>query len=315
MAFWNRKKNWEDEYDEYYAQDRRAEPKKGPGKFRFVPHLFLLAFLGALFVGLAGFVSGGTMVEKMLTGLASPVGFVWLALMGMVYFCMLLRQTWPAMIGLLCWLVLTAGGNTFISQMLARSLESKYQDIKISELEPFDYVVVLGGGTNTNLSGRAQTNFDGDRVVVAAKMFHAGQAKNLICTGTQTFNTTPLDMHPREESAEILYSLNVPKQFVFQMKGDNTSQELENLKMWIDQRRIVKPGNGSVPRIGILTSAWHLTRAMRLADDNGLDVKPIPACFLSAPYAPSPNMVIPSADNLGISARMIKEYLARLVGR
>jgi len=146
MAFWHRKKNWEDQYDEYYAQDRRAEPGKGPGRLRFVPHLLLLGFCGALFIGAAGVVSGKTMVEKLLTELATPIGILWLALIALVYFCLLLRQAWPAMIGIFCWLVLTIGGNAWVAGMLARSLEAPYQNIVPLDLEPMDVVVVLGGG-------------------------------------------------------------------------------------------------------------------------------------------------------------------------
>ena len=91
MAFWNRKKNWEDEYDEYYAQDRRAEPKKDLGRLRFIPHALLLTFVGGLFVGMVGLVSGPTMVEKLLISLATPVGLVWLSLIAMVYFLSLIH--------------------------------------------------------------------------------------------------------------------------------------------------------------------------------------------------------------------------------
>lgn len=311
MAFWNRKKTWEDEYDQYYAQDRRAEPKKGPGRFRFVPHLFLLAFVGALFLGVAGLVNGPTMVEKLLISLAAPVGLVWLLLMLLVYFSLLLRQSWPALIGFLCWLVLTVFGNAWVANALAASLEASYQDITISELEPYDYVVVLGGGTNTNLNGRAQATSDGDRVLVAAQMYHAGQAKNLICTGSQKFRSSAKDLHPREESAEILLSLNVPGNAVHQMKGENTSQEMDNLKTWVEKN---SKTTGSA-RVGIITSAWHLQRALRLAKSRGLEVEGIPASFLSEPFSPSPGLVIPSGDDLGISARIVKEYLARIVGR
>ena len=124
MAFWKRKKNWEVQYDEYYAQDRRAVPAKKPGRFRFIPHLFLLAFLGALFIGGAGLVSGPTMVEKLLTALATPDGLVWLGLIVLVYFCILNRQSWPALTGFVCWLILTVGGNQLVANWIANSLEA-----------------------------------------------------------------------------------------------------------------------------------------------------------------------------------------------
>lgn len=308
MAFWKRKKNWEDEYDEYYAQDRRAESAKKPGRFRFIPHMLLLAFLGALFVGAAGLVSGPTMVEKLLTALATPVGLVWLGLIVLVYFCILNRQSWPAITGFGCWLVLTVGGNQLVANWIANSLEAPFQDIDIFQVEPFDTVVVLGGGTKTLQNGRSQLSSSGDRVATAARLYHAGQVKRLVCSGTQTFRSTPKDLHPREEAAEILIGLGVPKEFVLQMKGENSSQEMANLKTWIDQF-------GAGGRVGILTSAWHLPRAIRLAESKGLEVHPIPSDFVSGPFAPSPRLVIPSGGNLMRTGQMLKEYLARVVAR
>ena len=324
MAFWHRKKNWEDEYDEYYAQDRRAEPGKEPGRLRYIPHLLLLGFCGALFVGAAGVISGPTMVEKLLTGFVSPVGILWLGLITMVYFCLLLRQAWPALIGFFCWMVLTLGGNAWVAGMLARSLEAPYQDINVLELEPLDVVVVLGGGTNTRLNGNPQAAASGDRVMVAARLFHEGITDQLICTGSQKFMANPDDLHPREEAFELLVSLGVPEKSVLKMRGNNTSEEIQNLKTWLAEKENVKtqsadPDATSEPpkplRVGIVTSAWHMTRALRLAKTNGLEVVPVPADFFSEPFVPTPNWVIPGGNNLDITAIMIKEYLARIVGR
>ncbi len=309
MAFWHRKKkNWEDEYDEYYTQDRRPEPGKKPGRLRFIPHLLLLAFLGALFVGGAGLVSGQTMVEKLLSALVTPVGFVWMGLMLLVYFCILSRQSWPAFAGFICWLILTVGGNQIVSDGLARSLEAPYLDIDVFKLEPFDTIVVLGGGTSSTTIGRSQLSYDGERVALAARLYHAGLVKQLVCTGTQTFRSTPEDLHPREEAAEILIGLSVPQSAILQMRGENTSQEMTNLKTWLDE-------NNVSGRVGILTSAFHLPRAIRLAESHGLVVHPVPANFITIPFAPSPYLVVPGADELATTAKVMREYLARLVNR
>lgn len=319
MAFWNRKKNWEDEYDQYYAQDRRAERGKEPGRLRFIPHLLLLGFCGAVFIGASGVISGPTMVEKMLTGLASPVGILWLGLITTVYFCLLLRQGWPAAIGFFCWVVLTLGGNAWVAGMLARSLEAPYQDISVLELEPMDVVVVLGGGTNTRLNGNPQAAASGDRITVAASLYHSGITNRLVCTGSQTYRSSPKDLHPREEATAILMSLGVPQKALLEMRGNNTFEEMESLKKWLADEAKKNPetesGQPTQQRVGIVTSAWHMKRAMRLARDNGLEVIAVPANFFSEPFVPTPGWVIPSGRNLDITSLLVKEYLARIVGR
>lgn len=307
FSFW-KKKNWEDDYDEYYAQDRGIRETKPRTKTRYVAHLLMLTLMGGLVTAGVGLVSGTSMVEKFLTALASPLGAVWMGLLLLVYFSLLNRQAWPAVVGLLCWIVITLGGNQLVANGLAGMLEAPYQQLNPYEGEPYDLVVVLGGGTTTTIGGQSQLHLSGDRVAVAARMFHAGLAKRIVCTGTQTFRSTDLDLHPREEAANILNGLGVPKGVVMQMKGNNTSEEMANLKTWMSENKIEG-------RVGVITSAWHLSRAIRLAESNGLMLEPLPANFISELYTPNPSVIVPNSSNLMTTTCVCKEYLASWVGR
>lgn len=310
MAFWNRKKNWEDDYDSYYSQDRRLgyEGRRGGKGLFFLAHCFTLAFVGALFLGGVGLVNGTTMVEKILTELVMPGGMIWLTLLVLVYFCFLNRQAWPALVGLGCWVVLTIAGNSFVSNWLISTLEAPYQNTDVFAMAPLDHLVVLGGGTCSRLSGQSQLAQSGDRVALAARLFHAGLARVLICTGSDSFRTSVDDLHPREEGAEILIGLGVPSQSVLQIAGINTLEEMKNLKTLLANT----PDTG---RTGLLTSAFHMSRALRLAHANGLELTPVPANFYSQPNGPSPNSIVPGADQIKVTALTLKEYLARLVNR
>lgn len=310
MAFWNFKKNWENDYNEYCARDRRAalRESQGLGWLQVVSHTMLLGFVGALFIGAAGLINGPAMAEKLLTALASFIGIAWIGLILLVYFSLISKQTWPAVAGFLCWLALTIGGNQFVSYWLASSLEAPYQKINVYELEPFDIIVVLGGGTSSTASGKSQLSSSGDRISVAARMYHGGQVKRLVCTGTQTLRAGPNDRHMREEATEILTGLGIPASAILQMQGENTSQEMANLKTWMEENEV----SG---RVGLLTSAWHLPRAMRLAKSQGLNVHPVPSNFLSIPMTPKPSMIVPEGDKLHETSMLVKEYLARLAGR
>jgi uncharacterized SAM-binding protein YcdF (DUF218 family) len=187
-------------------------------------------------------------------------------------------------------------------------MEAAYLNQDLSAAEPYDVVVVLGGGTMTRLSGTPQVSSSGDRVVQAARIWHAGKAKQIMCTGVQSFaSSDEKDLHPYEEAAIILEELGVAPQAILKLNGKNTSEEMKNLKKWAE----LNPDK----RIGLLTSAWHLPRAVRLARSHGLDVEPIAAGFFSEAYAPSPQVVVPSEYYLMVSAAVTKEYLARLVNR
>lgn len=310
MALFRKNKHWEDEYDEYYAQDRGVfDPdKKTYTNFRIIPHALLLLAIGAIFLGAVSAVAGPTMAEKMLTDLAMPTGLIWLTLMVMIYFCLLNRQKWPAMAGMFCWLILTLAGNSFIANLLIANLESSFQDVDVFKVEPLETAVVLGGGTSSRVTGGSQLNAGGDRVAIAARLYHAGKVNQFICTGTSSFRTSKLDLSPREEAAEILIGLGVPSERVVQMEGRNTSEEMKQLGAWLKQN----PDHG---RIGIITSAWHMPRVMRLANANGVDAVALPADYQTSSIGPSPNLIVPSSINLEISRRALKEYLATLVGR
>lgn len=306
MPFWGRRKHWDEITDEYYA-DRIRDKKPATG-LRIVTHLFAMAFAGALFLAGVHFIAGKHMFEKTLTALAEPCGLLWLALIVLVYFCMLLRQGWPAFVSLGCLIFLSLAGNSYVSNWLALQRETPYLNLGPENLEVFDTVFVLGGGTGTRLDGTSQLNWNGDRIATAARLYHGGKIKNIICTGTQTFRSSEKDRHPREEAAELLEALMVPPGNIQQLQGNNTFEEMANIKKWMD----LTPNPG---RVGILTSAWHLSRAMRLADDAGVIADPIPANFVSSEYVPSPHLFIPSSGHLEITRAMVKEYLAGFVNR
>ena len=114
-------------------------------------------------------------------------------------------------------------------------------------------------------------------------------------------------MHPHEEAGFLLEDLGVDADAILHLNGINTTEEMKNLRQWAEKN--------PEARIGLLTSAWHLARAERLAAAQGIEVEPIAAGFFSQPYAPNPGVVVPNEYNLFISGVITKEYLAKLVGR
>ena len=250
------------------------------------------------------------MLEKILTTLVMPVGLVWLGLITSTYLLLMSRQKLLGIFSLGCLLIFTLGGNQLVSNYLAYSLEAPFTQIDISQIPPLDAVVVLGGGTSSTYNNRAQLGMAGDRVATAARLYHSGQVKKIICTGSQSFRATPEDLHPREEAKLILTEFGIPPDAIILLEGENTSQEMNSLKGWIPENI-----NSPQPRIGLITSAWHLKRAQRLANSHSLDFEPIPSNFISGPINLSPHWIIPSGDNLATTGRIVKEYLAAIVSR
>ncbi len=306
MAFWKRK-HWDEEFDENYG-DRALRERPLSQPRRIWPHLLALLLLGVLFVGLAGIMGGQSAFEKTITALLLPVGLVWIVLMILIYFALVYRHTAAAILGIIAWTVLTIAGNGWVANQLAHLREAPFLDFDEETLEPLDVVFLLGGGTSTRENGSVQLGQSGDRVMVAARLYHLGKTKTIVCTGSQTKRTTRADLHPREEAAQLLESLGIDKVAIEQLAGDNTSEEAEKMKAYLDQHPEFK-------RVGVLTSAWHLPRALRLLEQLGIDAIPIPADFKSGYFIPAPEELIPSPTNLRTNQLLVKEWLADLLQR
>ena len=277
---------------------------------RFASSAGWLTLIGGAF--LAGlFAAGGTVVlQKGLLYLAMPAGLVWLTL-SFLLLQLRDRRRSPVFATTCCaWLFLTVLGNGMFANLLLQRLEADYITIKPKQEQPYDVIVVLGGGCSQGANGEVQVNSAGERVVQAARMYHAGRARQIICTGKRIAEFVPDGLDPADQTAQTLIDLNVPASAIQKIGGINTSQEMKNLSGRIK-------GN---QRVGLITSAWHLPRAMRLAEAEGLKLRPLPGGFRSRErqtMTASGMMmaIIPTGDALVNSTWCVREILAGLVGR
>ena len=304
--FW-RRKSWEDDYDDSYGKQSKREHTEGP---TWWVHVTLLVVLWLLFVGAIWMIAGRTMAEKTLKLFLTPLGIVWLILIGQIYFSALVRNGAVFFLGLAPFLLLTAGGNYFVQRALVTSLESEFQKINPLEGEPFDTLIVLGGGSDNKPNGHPQLMRGGERVALAAEMFHAGKVQQIVATGLTLFRRDEKDQCPCEETKQILTELMVPESSIVMLNGINTSEEAAACRQWLEGLQGERP-----QRIGLVTSAWHLKRSMSLFERNGIKVEPVPADFFTSPFRPSSTMIVPSSENLDIVSVALHEYFGRWIGR
>ncbi len=170
----------------------------------------------------------------------------------------------------------------------------------------YDAVILLGGGTGTRPGGLPELAFSGDRVFLAAQMYHAGQTKHIICTGTRIEQLDRSGANPGESAMELLQRVGVPGTCLTYVEGRTTAEEMRHLADIVS-------GDG---RVGLITSAWHMRRAERLARARGLSVLPLPADFRS-PVDMTPNLLdwIPDSNSAESVRLACKEWLAYWVGR
>lgn len=247
------------------------------------------------------------MWEKAATALATPVGVVWCLLLLMALLALAARQRRLAGLALCAFLILWLAGNEYISRRAMGTLERPYLELNPLAEAPMSAIVVLGGGVSSNYRGAAQLDMAGDRVALAAALFQAGLAQRIICTGG---HIQGLDLGGgRAQGAlarELLVGFGVPAETIETVAGRTTSEEMQALADQLTGQQ----------RVGLVTSAAHLPRALQLAADADLELIPLPCNFATRSHLRLlPIHFIPSAHALDLSARTAKEYLAALVGR
>ena len=187
--------------------------------------------------------------------------------------------------------------------LLARSLEGEFPVQTAESLPQADAIVALGGGmgANTNASPYAEMWTGADRIWHAARLYHAGLAPLVICTGTGS------DV----SSQTLLADLGVPTNaVVFLTSARNTEEEARHVQAFLAPR-------DARPRLLLVTSAFHMRRALLMYQKYapGLDVAPAATDYdglSSRAYGDgfSFKALIPDANALSYNKYLLKEIVA-----
>jgi uncharacterized SAM-binding protein YcdF (DUF218 family) len=258
-------------------------------------------------------ISGKSSTEKLLTLFVQPY-FVLLMVVLWVGLVLLRRGQKGAgwlLIALVAFLWIAS--TSVVASPVVRYWESLVSTNIPTSDKPFDYVVVLGGGTGKTPGGRAQLNDAGDRVVYAALLFLQGKTKNLITTGDAMAIRGSLSgslepgNDPSEQTRLIWKALGIPDENIFEVAGQNTFSELASLRdhpeWWKDSR------------CGLITSAFHLPRAMKLAEQAGVKVEPLAADYRSSSGPLLVQNFFPEVGELEKLSMILKEWIAIRIRR
>jgi uncharacterized SAM-binding protein YcdF (DUF218 family) len=246
-------------------------------------------------------------LRKSATRLILPAGLFWLALLGWSGWFAATGNRGAALTALGFALAYAVIGNTWLANRLLQSLECDYIEIDPMDLGPFDAVFVLGGTTSSAPNGQPQLTKSGDRVMLAARMFHRGRTDHLVCSGQRMAGRSEVDRAPADEVAAIWAELGIPQDRIFRLTGYHTSDEMRHIRQFVEAR--------GWRRLGLLTSAWHMRRAMSHAEHAGLNLVPIPANFEGVPRGWATWSIVPDADAFGRLHFAIREVAALRIER
>ena len=248
------------------------------------------------------------MLQKMAGFLVVPAGLLWVGLLWAT-----LRR-WraggvraAAGMGVLT-LGYTLAGNVHVGHALMRSLEVQVSGLETPSAEVFDAVCVFGGGTELDAFGRPQVACSGDRLVAAARLYHAGKARVLVASGVSADNPSGA-RNLGEESREIWRGLGVPDSAICVVEKPCRVTREEVVAF-----RELQEKNGW-KQLGLLSSSWHLPRILRLAQKNGLNGIACGSDWRGRRHVFQLQDIVPQGAGFWRVNVALWEYVGRLAGR
>lgn len=271
-----------------------------------------LAWVGAG-IALVGFVGAVVSLpsllylQKVAALVVMPIGLVWCGLLGAATVYRVVGRNGPALVFLAAFFGLGLAANPWLGRTLLAELEAPYAGIDAYAAGPFDVVFVMGGGTSLDGHGRPILGGSGDRVMLGARLWHAGRVETLVPSGSSIAGIGRSRDVARE--TELIWdAIDVPDEVVEPIAAPrNSSEEIQAYKALADE-------NGW-SRMGLVTSAWHMRRVMKLADRYGLEVEALPADFRGSRGFDGVLSFIPTGPGARDMHRVGWEYLGALMGR
>ena len=191
---------------------------------------------------------------------------------------------------------------------LIGSLERRIPPVRVEAMEPFDAVCVLGGGSEQDPAGAPELSSAGDRVFLAARLWHAGKARLLVTSGA-SHNGIAGFRDGGQETRALWLAVGVPDRAILPVPEPcwNTRDEIR-ANAGLQARYGWK-------RMGLMSSASHLPRAMALAARAGLAFTPLGADRLAHSYPFQLQLLVPQGEGFQTTQRACWEFLGRWLER
>ena len=255
----------------------------------------------------------GYSLGKVVGRLLMPLSLLWLALWAAAAVCWWTQARGTAAALLAAWIGVTLAGSNVVAAKLMHGLEAAYLDPAVLDLE-HDVIWVLGGGT-TSGHGQVWLGFSGDRVAQGARLWHRGRAPLLVTSGSTPPGGTS-GHNSAEATLTIWRELGVdPGAVILVETAHNTREEVVRLNELVSSH--------GWRRVGLLTSAWHLRRAMALVERSPLGARDdvvITPLFADSRSGGSRSLwsldaALPSGDAFFRIQTASWEYVGRWTGR
>ena len=203
--------------------------------------------------------------------------------------------------------------NGLFADILWRLLEHPWKRLDYSLVAPSDGIVVLSSSRHLPPGNTKIIEwYDPDRFLAGIDLYKANKSNRLIFTGG--INPLTSDLPPEGDIyIKEAISMGLPEEDLFTTYPvNNTIQEAKAIKKLInDEIPLIRK------RIILVTSAFHMKRAKKVFESEGISVQPYPVDFKSNKSFSSslrnPLRWMPSASSLNKSSNAFREIIGRII--
>ncbi len=201
-------------------------------------------------------------LNKIVWAMVSPLVLgMLLVVAGIVFACLKRRKTCVGvLVAAVTWLWVWS--MPLVAEALGASLEAEFAEVPVEQLPQADAIILLGGGMNSATNVYAYPNLcsAADRVWHAARIFKAGKAPLIVPSGTGSDRC----------EVPFLMDLGVPREAIrAEAESRNTEENAKFVAELLKGRER--------PKVLLVTSAWHMRRALLMYRRYAPDLVIVPA--------------------------------------
>ena len=207
--------------------------------------------------------------------------------------------------------ILWLSGTQVIAELLMHTLEAQYPEIAVEQAPTADAIVVLGGylhSANRN-HAKAELNESADRLWMGARLYKAGKAPLVLLSGGAVPLFGPTASPESVDARALLEQWGVAREAIEVETQSRTTYENA-----ADSKRILE--RKGAKRLLLVTSAFHMPRAMAIFRRQGLQATAIPTDYRSG-WTEEDTFLrwMPNSEDMNRTCVASREWIGFLVYR
>lgn len=196
--------------------------------------------------------------------------------------------------------------NPYIIQRLLQAYQ--WPPKAMGESERYEAGILLGGMMGYDpAAGDAFFNGSSDRFIQVLKLYKQGHIRKIIVSGGNAMRPKS-SFREADYLASNLIAMGVPAADILRdREARNTVENARYTHRIMDSMGIRAP-------VVVVTSSWHMPRAVNIFEAEGLAVRPYPADYIAPPSNRrfGLNHLLPSGDAMGYWNLYLKEWVGRM---